>query len=339
MSMRKTFFLAHDPGGVDVTRPLAAYFADKGLEHTYYCCGPAGKLVAEQDIEADEAIENIEKAARSGNISLLVTGTSWNSQVEVQALDLCKNNGIPTAVVLDYWNSYATRFRQVDGTYIFPDYYIVMDELAVREAIEEGVPQGILYPLGHPGLDRFVSRHSYGSLPIVDQQETLRCLFLSQPLSQLYGESLGYTEQQVLEDCIDAAGKIAKVQMSVKFHPKDNAAYSSSYKDMTVQGQLEDLIPGFDVVIGMNTIGLLHTILMGKEAICYQPNLRGPDYSITNKLGLTKPVSSKDQLVQELSALLRSHYKTPIQKLDAWPWMDGKSTERIASFIQEVISR
>jgi hypothetical protein len=332
--MKKIVFLAHDPGGYDVVFPIVQRLQHEDILLEFYCVGPAAALNTYYAVSEEMALSNIKSMILKKEIAGLVTGTSWGSKVEVSVIGVCKRVQVPTFSILDYWSNYQNRFRDDSDHCIYPDYFIVMDELAKQEAVQDGVPAHILRALGHPGLDKYVA---YQGTRSCSNKKKKKILFLSQPLSALYGKELGYTEKQALEDCIRAVGKAEYCSLYVKFHPKDNVTFQQQYANIAVKGNLSDIMPEYDVVIGMNTMGLLHAVLMGIPSISYQPNLRQNDVCITNKLGLTRLISSYKELQFSMNNNIDGQVITNESLLQKFIWLDGNSTERVVGLIMEVL--
>ena len=331
--MKQILFLAHDPGGYDVVSPIAREMRSTGeIATSFYCVGPAANLAKMYAIGEEEFVALLKDKIASKQVNLLVTGTSWGSTLECSAISVCKAAGVTTVSILDYWNNYSFRFKGKDGQLLYPDHYIMMDHLARHEAISEGVPEEIIRVLGHPGLDRFIQDRNEKC----DRQErkNRKVLLLSQPLSKLYGETLGYTEQTVIEDVIQAVEQVSNLSLAIKFHPKDDGCLKEKYRSFAVEGDLFDMMQEYDLAIGMNTIGLLHAILLGVSAVSYQPNVKQPDVCITNKLGLTPLFQSYERLVEQLATIQCNKEQKNMKK---YIWFDGESTKRITSFIQGLI--
>ncbi|MDO0825372.1 hypothetical protein [Desulfosporosinus nitroreducens] len=331
--MKKIVFLAHDPGGYDVLFTVVQRMQQESVPLEFYCIGPAAKLNPINAASESRVVQTIQSMLLENKLLGLVTGTSWSNKLELKVIAACKEARIPTISILDYWSNYQARFKDDLGNFIYPDTYIVMDELAAKEAIQEGVPSNILKVLGHPGLDKYIALQRRKTTSIGNKK---KILFLSQPLSALYGKELGYTEQQALEDCILAVQGNDDYSLSAKFHPKDNANWQRSYADISVDGALFDIMTEYDLIIGMNTMGLLHAVLMGIPAISYQPNLEKPDLCITTKLGFTRLIRS----YQELKFILNTHIGGDSKNIclpKSFIWLDGHSTDRVAGFIREVL--
>ena len=328
--MKKIICLAHDPGGYDALCPLGEIFDE------FYCLGPAAQLDKKRGTSEYLACERIRSALVRKEISLLVTATSWGSTFESEMRKLCHEHGVINVTLLDFWSNYRDRFRLADG-YFYPDYFIVMDELARADAVADGIPAEITRVLGQPAFDKYLQA-SKGYRKRSERAGKL--LFLSQPLSLSVKEDQGYNEWTVLADCLQAADSF-RLSVMVKFHPKDTPEFYAKYKKYEVKGDLFELLSEYDIVIGMNSIALLHACLLGCQAVSYQPNLQGKDYCMTNKLGLTKAVTSYEQLLDELFAIQAGKTGSfrQLQKgnSDEYIWLDGESTARVAEFIKNLL--
>ncbi|KRE97950.1 hypothetical protein ASG89_29035 [Paenibacillus sp. Soil766] len=331
--MKKILFVAHDPGGYEVIYPVYNEFQDNSAE--CHCVGPAGKMNAKLLISGERFLEHLLHRLKSNEIALLVTGTSWDSDIELRAIELCKSYQVKTVSILDYWSNYASRFLLESKGYVYPDTYIVMDELAKAESIMAGVPEKSLMVLGHPGLDELVLS---GSQSKKKELNTCKALFLSQPLSSLYGDRLGYTEQLVLLDCLELFQTMDGWQLDVKFHPKDKEEWVIDNSRFQVEGNLRELVLQYDLIIGMSTMGLLHSVLLGVPAISYQPNLQEEDGCITNKLGLTPLITSKEDFRKAVHRFIQTESRSVVHHTDMedFIWLDGLSTERVYSYLKGV---
>ncbi|MCR8632377.1 hypothetical protein [Paenibacillus radicis (ex Xue et al. 2023)] len=331
--MKEIILLCHDPGGFDVINPVYKYFVANGKENVnYYCVGPAAKLNPLNGQKQESVIKLLNQKIEKNSLSLLVTGTSWGNDIELQAIELCKQSGIVTVAILDYWSSYYSRF-QADERTIFPDYYIVMDDIAQSEAVNEEVPKNIIKVLGHPGLDQFIKYYK-GMSKKNDKGDKRKILFLSQPISLVYGDMYGYTEHKVINDLISIMDILPHYELAIKFHPKEDPTLIKNYAFLEEKGDLSDLIKNFDIIIGMATIGLLHAALMGKVVISYQPNILKPDGCITNKLGISSLINNYEKLHDVLKFIDLDNTTSNLDKiLNQFIWSDGESTHRVCQFL------
>ncbi len=322
--MKKILFVANDPGGYDVINPLFERFSKiNKLETAIMLTGKAAEKAEKEEKTIDDIKRELQKNTNCIKDVLLVTGTSWNSEIEVNAIRYCKTNNIKTVSILDYWSNYKERFK-LGEDYEFPDYYFVMDEMAASEAEDDGINKSIIRVVGTPGLDYFINKK-------IEVNQNGNVVFLSQPLSVIYGNNLGYTEYEAFEQVIKACEKL-KFKVHIKFHPKDDELFKEKYKAYSIEGDLKNLCELNEYIVGMSTMGLLQCALMGAKVISFQPGLIKKDMSIVNKLGITKGAFSYSDLISRLQ-------KDGKEVMKNKPfWMDGNSIERCVKEIEKIIS-
>jgi hypothetical protein len=330
MNLKEVLFIANDPGGYDVVYPVGIQFCLQYLHSDIFLVGPAARLNSAYAVTEQQLWHELKERIRHDLISCVVTGTSWGSEIEQLVIRTCKKANIKTVSILDYWSNYLTRFGQNP---VLPDYYIVMDHLAMKEAIDSGVPEQILRVLGHPGLDRYI--HASLSSPHRTDKNN-KILFLSQPLSHLYGEQLGYTETVAAHDFFSLVCEYPDLEFKIKFHPKDDSSFKKQYASFSVEGDLFELLQSYRMVVGMNSIGLLHAALLGCSILSYQPNLAVDDTSIASRLGLTKTISTVHELKESIH-FLKSYHGIYNRRTADISWMDGNSTDRVVRFLLEEV--
>lgn len=329
--MKRILFVCHDPGGYDVVSPVYNALSIEQPGCIFLPVGPS-KSLAGYGVDNTELLQILLEMLEKKGLDMLVTGTSWGTDIEVKCINLCKLYGVTTVSILDYWSNYRMRFRCGNSDeYIFPTRLFVMDEIAYKESIADGIDKDILEVTGSPGLDKYVllmeSREGEATKKIGD------ILFLSAPMLELYGDSLGYTEQSAFEEVLEVCDALGR-DVRIKLHPKDNDAMRNRYSYLEVGGTIEDVVPGFNVVIGMATMGLLHTYLLGVPIISYEPGLIGNDMCITNKLEITKRIDNRIELKHRIININR---QPAIHK--GLLWEDGKSTERVLYRICSLIKQ
>ena len=91
--------VAHDAGGAEI---VSSYIKQKGLDCLYSLGGPAlsifkRKLGRVRVVSLEESILNSE---------WVLCGTSWQSNLEWQAIGLAKTQGKKTVAFLDHWINY-----------------------------------------------------------------------------------------------------------------------------------------------------------------------------------------------------------------------------------------
>lgn len=117
----KTLVCAHDAGGAAI---LAAWSrrAERHLNISYNLDGPALRIfnidcTHNSDVDWEE-------------YDLYITGTGWQSEFELDCLEMASANGIPAVAVLDHWVNYKARFQRKNGQSIYPKKIITVDPYA-----------------------------------------------------------------------------------------------------------------------------------------------------------------------------------------------------------------
>ncbi len=86
--------------------------------------GPAERLFFEWPQMANSARFTLDELLDEAHV--LISGTSWASDLEHRARRLARQRGIPSVAVLDHWVNYRERF-QLDGEELLPDALWVAD--------------------------------------------------------------------------------------------------------------------------------------------------------------------------------------------------------------------
>jgi len=317
--MVKALFLANDPGGYEAVFPIYNELRNSCQMLLLGSSGERNTKFKPQKNYLDE-VASFFYANRNG---ILVTGTSWNDESEITAIKQCKECGIKTVSILDYWSNYKARFRMGES-FVFPDYLFVMDGMAREEAVLDGIDEGIIHITGNPMFDKyFIKKENRGS--------NGRALFLSQPISEICGNNMGYTEFSATEDVIRAC-RYKNIPLDVKFHPKESVRYKEKFQQFAVDGDFDNLVCEYSLIIGMCTMGLLQCALLRCHTISYQPNLKGLDLCITNRLGLTRGAYTYNQLVERIE----DDEENKSDENSKWLWMDGNSTERCCKLLERI---
>lgn len=321
--MKQFVFLLRDPGAYAAIYPVfLTLCADDSIKCKLFCFGTAAQMNSEfasNEMDAQRWIEN-----HIQDIDVLICGTGFHTEPELFMMEACKRNGVCTVAILDYWSMYKNRFL-ANERFIWPNYYLVMDKIAKKEAIEDGVPEDIILVLGHPGLDETLQKAKETRTIATDS-----VLLLGEPVDTPDGEVY---EEYFFSDCVHVLTEMG-IDFSVKFHPRDCDAVREKYEKYSIEGDLLEIIRKYDIIIAMTTIALLHAALVGKYTISYQPGLSTRDECISSRLGLSRLVTSQDDLAKALVAKRPrlSDCETSSELL----WLDGKSTERIVRFLKEV---
>ncbi len=277
--------VAHDAGGAEV---LAAYVSanQKHFDFICYASGPAARIMELNEIvfhkapEERKLIVNILK--RYSNATLVLTGTGWMTNVEVNFLAAAKGLRLPTAAVIDHWVNYRERFNfpRKNWQRNLPDQIWVTDRTAFK-MVKELFPKVRIKQI--PNYYLLAIAREYGTLKR-RRSDGKNILFLSEPLEKATDTSgvrlaHRFSEFQALEDILSIVSVLKRpVQVIIRFHPSEKKnkyddiieKYSSKIKIIqSINRKIIDDLVKAKVVIGMNSMSLIASIACNKKTISY----------------------------------------------------------------------
>lgn len=232
---------------------------------------------------------------------VLLTGSSLVANEDAEFWHWADCNQLLSIAFVDHWVNYSERFsvnsdvRKFD---VLPDKIAVIDQVASQGMIAAGCPENRIVITGHPAFDSL--HESYGQVNqslrqrYIDSKSDFLWLFISEPLSRVYGEdinsnSLGYTELTVLSVFLPRLNALAQqcacqITILIKPHPvelqeqglKDLLVQLDAFTALTIkiveETQRYQLISACDVVIGMTSLLLFEASLIGRPVISLQFN-------------------------------------------------------------------
>ena len=272
--------VSHDAGAAEV---LSSYVRRNRPECVLSLAGPA-RAIFERKVGRVSVIglrDALEQA------ECLLCGSSWQSDLELEAIRLARSVGKKSAAFVDHWTNYRERFTR-SGVTTLPDEVWVGDDCAAR-----------------------IARNVFGELPVrlVDnpyfqdiRDEVSACgvrpaspnglavLYVCEPVREhalaQHGDAnhWGYTEEGALRYFLSNAGALGSpvTQIVLRPHPSesgDKYDWASGEFDLPiVRGgklPLVEEVVASDVVVGCESMGLVVGLLAGKRVIsCVPPGGR-----------------------------------------------------------------
>ncbi len=290
-----------DPGGAECLIPVAKALRGS-FDLTFMCKGTAVKTFerhfAKLLIADGSAFKDMEVKLEKFKVDLILTSASSLPEKDMTEKLLWRwaaNKGIHSIAVLDQWENYSRRFSGIgedERMAYLPDKIAIMDGLARDEMIKEGFPGDRLQVTGHSALESFEETiNKIRSGTIVNRfkrnEGELYFTFFSQPIRSFYADSLGYDEGMAFNDIVSLIPRLEdrlnhRINLACKLHPKnipeDLILKSSRRSEKLVFIRDEysnaELVLSSDIVIGMNSVMLIHSILAGTPTISYEPARR-----------------------------------------------------------------
>lgn len=227
--MKRIVLVSHDAGGGNVLASLATTYA-ADFEWKHFVAGPAAGIFASAMVRREKMAAGPLTAGTLQEISpdLVLTGTGWQSAMEIDAMALARSAGIPCVAYLDHWTNYPDRFG--DGRTWqdnLPDFIAVGDGYAWDQACQDGFPVSRLMRIENPYMRRIA-----GMLPARPAGGTARVLYLSEPFDPHFVPA-GYSdtenaglELRTVEMLLKLFGErleLAPYSLDVRLHPSEPA--------------------------------------------------------------------------------------------------------------------
>jgi len=238
-------------------------------------------------------------------VDSVIWTTSVTDTLPLTYARLAKENGIKVFCLLDNWMNYKMRLG-IDGLPpMIPDHYLLMDQLALDEALRDGLPLECLTVSGQPALS------DVGNIEIEDdlkikileqlgsKKDRKLISFISEPAEKDQGADKsnpnfrGYTEKTVLADFLNSLQKYSDLlTIAILPHPRESkdglVETWEKHKGKISGGILEghssnQVVSVSDAVSGMASILLYESWLQAKPVISIQPNLLKEDLATLEK--------------------------------------------------------
>ncbi|MDX2058422.1 MAG: hypothetical protein SFV24_11520 [Gemmatimonadales bacterium] len=298
-----------DVGGAEAVLPVLEALQRRGSLGQVWAGPLAAAALERAGLPFQPLAEEPLARLSEGRATLLLTGTSWGDEPpELGYLEAARTLGIPSISVIDFWSNYVARFLNRRGDMILPDRIAVPDQVALLEAVAEGLPEDRLVVTGNPHYERLLQRYqgfdrdarlAFRERVGLSRTATV-VLFGSQPLAAMYGDRLGYTEHTALAAVRNGLETVAEwighpTVLAIRRHPREAAAplpaSTSSVRVVDAsEGDALSWALAADLVVGMTSALLLQTAVLGGRVVSVQPGLVGVDRLPSNRLGLSDGV-------------------------------------------------
>lgn len=270
--------VSHDAGGAEI---LSSLIRQQGLECQYVLAGPAIKIFQRKLGPIDSQL--LQDASSSADWFLC--GTSWQSDLEWQAIAMAREAGKRSVAFLDHWVNYQERFVRGGETHL-PDEIWVGDVLAENMA-RNLFPSLAIRLVENPYFDDLKRELAELTQPQEFNPDNLRVLYVCEPLREHalreYGDERhwGYTEEEALRyfltnvDILGApVGRIV-----IRPHPSEAAGKYDwaieEYDLPIISGgamALFEEVAACDVVVGCESMAMVVGLLAGRRVIsCIPP--------------------------------------------------------------------
>lgn len=226
--------------------------------------------------------------------SLVLTGTSEKVKKDAYFWKLAKGKGVPSVAFVDSWVNYSERFTVKNNFDRTPDYIGLIDDLMYSRMIEKGAPVEKLVVLGNPRFDSILQKYTSYSNKI-SNTNSINIIFFTDPVTGTKADNDEYGSKTVVKSVLkqilsQSKHSNRKITITIKPHPRES---SDDYKDLienvnqkglvTISNETPlKLMRKADIVMGMNTILLIDSSLLGIPTYSFQPGRNEATNDITD---------------------------------------------------------
>ena len=269
--------VSSDAGGAEL---LSSYVRRNRQSFAYHLAGPAVKIF-EKKIGIKE---NMEIDAVISQSKQIICGSSWKTDVEINAIKKAKKVGIRSIVFLDHWANYSERFTR-NKEMTLPDEFWVGDPMAKRIAKN-------VFPSSHVRLveNPYMLDLKKELKSLLNQRENTNgdssILYVCEPTGehalQQHGDShhWGYTELEALRYFLQNIHCLGVQINRVVIRPHPSETYTK-YQWVEKEFELpierggvaslsEDIVEA-NIVVGCQTMAMVVGLLAKKRVVSSIP--------------------------------------------------------------------
>jgi hypothetical protein len=293
--------VSHDAGGAEI---VSSYIRQTGLECLYVLEGPACKIF-ERKLGRIQTL-SFEAAIRQS--SSILCGTSWQSDIEINAIKLARSLGKRSIAFLDHWVNYRDRFIRMDEIFL-PDEIWVGDVIA--EAMAKKIfPRLPVTVIDNPYMQDIRQELAEIKMQRVPDHESISVLYVCEPISEhallRHGNARfwGYEEGDALRYFLSNASALGRPieRILIRPHPSERAEkyiwvqqeFELPIEMGGVRSLLEEVAES-DVVLGCESMAMVIGLLAGKKVIsCIPPEGRACALPHTDIISLQDMIEITD---------------------------------------------
>jgi hypothetical protein len=293
--------VCHDAGGAEI---LSSYVRRNRPQCAFVLAGPA-RTIFERKLGSVESVE-LQIALEAA--SEVLCGTSWQSDLEFNAIRTARTLNKRSVAFIDHWVNYRDRFLR-NGEYCVPDEIWTGDKHALDLAQREFSGTMVRY-VESPYLLDIKEALTQCKRSLSADTAGRRVLYVGEPIAEhaelRFGDRLhwGYTEEQALAYFLDNASLLGEIaEIVLRPHPAEALGKYAhiaelSHLPITIRGDraLAQEVVDCDVVVGCNSMAMVVGVLGGRRVICAIPP-GGRGFALPHD-----EIESLQQIVQRLRA-------------------------------------
>lgn len=271
--------ISHDAGGAEI---LSSYARQEKLECLYVLGGPALKIFKRKLGEIETC--SLEEALRRS--TSILCGTSWQSDLEFDAIKQARSIGTRSVTFLDHWVNYVERFTRSGETWL-PDEIWVGDVMAESMA-KRLFPLTTIRQVENPYVNDIKQELVAAKVQQASGSNNIRVLYVCEPVREhallRFGNERhwGYIEEEALRYFLASIATLGAPIERVVIRPHPSEAVDKynwvqyEFDLPIVMGGTRSLLEEIaesDVIVGCESMAMVVGLVAGKRVIsCIPPN-------------------------------------------------------------------
>jgi hypothetical protein len=325
----------HDLGGAlslkEAAKALAGHHALRFIlsEYSKNCLKEKGlsdsSEVLPSMVDVGTACDRVDKFKPD----IIMSGTSWNSNIEQVFRNIAFKKNIPSIVYIDYWSNYRKRFKEA----AYPikctkDTICVIDDHIKAAMVKEGFPPGNIHVTGSPYYDHLINARDELEVEVKkirrelhDSPDQKVITFFSEhitPAKMANGCVLSVDLVKEIKKILAEKALCSKVstKLLIKIHPKEEKKefediaeeVNGYFSSAILQNEYSsiDLIMASEFVVGQTTTPLVEARMLSKPVASILQNNRNMYSENMDRLGIpVLNLSDLEEVVYEKKALFQ----------------------------------
>lgn len=270
--MHKILVVCHDAGGGQLLASAVKKYR-KEFDWIVATKGPSVNLF--KGIQIKRIQNPLDVLRKKNAVDLLLTGTSWGSDVERVAIAEARKAGVSSAAMIDHWVNYKQRF---DKKSVMPDSILAGDTVALRLA-RKIYGRALVLPVENVFFDSVIRG------VVAKKNPGLSILYAARASESKVKESARITGAALDRRCFDIllGAVMNHKNWKIIFRPHPSGAnfnpvlvfgekgLSSHDLEISTKRPIINDIQRADVVVGSENMPLAIALLAGKKALSLLP--------------------------------------------------------------------
>ena len=277
----KIFVVSHDAGGAEV---VSAWIKKNNFHQYAYCLQGPARSIFSRKLPGIRILDRSELDI--SRFDLVLTGTSWSSELERQMILQAKEDGVKSAAYLDHWIHYRERFGYPAENWLesLPDEIWCGDEYAMRISSNCGIPTQKIKFIENQYFVQIKEQAEAYSREVIPKSILYICEPVSEHMEKAHGDEfyLGYNEFTALDLFLKRLLSSAKRShpITIRLHPSEEKGkydriITSFESDLQIaisnDVHLYEDVQRAETVVGCESMALVVALLLGKKVFTVIP--------------------------------------------------------------------